>query len=419
MIKLKRGEPMELLHVHHVSDVKEIMKKEFKPIDKLIDIPITKAVNRVLGEDIKSNEDVPGFHRSTVDGYAIKAKNSYGATEAMPSFFTVIGSVEMGKMAEHKISNGEAMYVPTGGMLPEGADAVVMIEDVEVMDTLLNVYKQVAPRENVIFKGEDVTKGQIILEKGHRLRPQDLGGLAAVGITRIKVYKKLKVGILSTGDEIVPPDTKHLAPGQIRDVNGISLSAAIEAMGGEVIYGGIVKDDYQEYLNKSQELFHQVDFLILSGGSSMGEKDYTSQVINQLGKPGVLVHGVLIKPGKPTILANCNGKPVMGLPGHPVSAYVLFDLFAVAMMKQLHGERTNEFPKQLKARVTRDVASQAGRTDFVRVQLKLENDELWATPVFGKSGLITNLVESDGVIEITQNKEGILQGEVVNITLYI
>ena len=414
----QKDHKVELLDVQQVAEVEEKIRESFHAMKDIKVTPIMSAVGLVLAEDIVSSEDVPGFNRSTVDGYAVKAGNTYGSSESMPTFFTIIGAVEMGRDVIEEIQEGEAMYVPTGGMMPKGADAVVMIEDVEVVGDLLNVFEQVAPRENVIFQGEDVKIDEVILKKGHRLRPQDLGGLAAIGITEVPVFRKLKVGILSTGDELVPPDTKELLPGQIRDINGISISAAVQALGGEVIYGGIVTDEFEQYLTRSRELFEQVDFLILSGGSSMGTKDYSSRVMNELGSPGVFVHGVAIKPGKPTIIADCNGKPVMGLPGHPVSAMVLFDLFASQIINQLHGVKPNHFVKQLKARISRNIASQVGRTDFVRVQLEIRGQELWAVPVFGKSGLITNLVKSDGMVEISQYKEGIMEGEWVNVTLF-
>ena len=409
---------MELLDVHQVQEVKDIIAREFKPLSTITEVSLMEAVNRVLAKDIISKENVPGFHRSTVDGYAVKAANTYGSSESLPSFFTIVKEVEMGVSADFEIQEGEASYVPTGGMLPKGADAMVMIEDVEVVGDLLNVFEQVAPRENVIFQGEDVKEGEVVLKKGHRLRPQDLGALASIGVTKVPVFPKLKVGILSTGDEIVPPDTEVLEVGKVRDINGISVSAYVQALGAEVIYGGIVEDQCEAYLHKSKELFEQVDFLILSGGSSMGTKDFSSKVMNNLGDPGVLVHGVAIKPGKPTIIANANGKPVMGLPGHPVSAMVLFDLFGKQIMNQLHGVTENPFVKQMKARLARNIASQVGRTDFVRVQLEIREDGLWANPVYGKSGLITNLVKSDGMIEIPQFKEGVTEGEYVNVILF-
>lgn len=410
---------MELLEVHTVREVKDVILQRFKPINEYIEVPIIDAVNMVLAQDILSKEDVPSFNRSTVDGYAVKASDTYGSTDSMPSFFKIIGEVEMGQLTYLEIGNGEAAYVPTGGMIPKGADAVIMIEDVKVIGELLNAFEQVRPRENVIFQGEDVKRDSLILDKGHRLRPQDLGGLAAIGVSTVLVYRKLKVGILSSGDEIVPPETKVLAAGQIRDINGVSISAAVQAFGGEFIYAGIVKDNFEQYLTSAKSLFTEVDFLILSGGSSMGEKDFTSKVMNKLGEPGVLVHGISIKPGKPTLLADCNGKPVLGLPGHPVSAYVLFDLFGTMIMNQLRGEEAYDYPKHLKAKIARNVPSQVGRTDYIRVKLELRDNELYANPVFGKSGLITNLVKSDGVVEISEFKDGVAEGELVNVTLYL
>lgn len=408
---------MELLNVHQLSEVRSIIGATFKAKAGMEYVSLMEGIGRVLGQGINSNENIPGFNRSTVDGYAVKANNTYGSSESMPTFFDLVGEIKMGEYSEKELFEGEAIYVPTGGMVPKGADAVVMIEHVELIEDLLNVFEQVSPRQNVVFEDEDIKIGELVLKKGHRLRPQDLGGLAAIGITDIPVLKKVKVGIMSTGDEIVSPETKKLKPGQIRDINGISISAAVKAIGGEVTYKGIVKDNFKEYFKVAQALLEEVDFLILSGGSSMGTKDFTSQIMNELGKPGVLVHGISIKPGKPTIIANCNGKPVMGLPGHPVSAMVLFEIFGKQIINQLQGVEDNNYIKQLKAKTNRNIPSQVGRTDYIRVNLELKEEELWVVPIFGKSGLITNLVRADGMIEIPQNKEGIVAGQTVNVTL--
>lgn len=253
---------------------------------------------------------------------------------------------------------------------------------------------------------------------GRRLRPQDLGVLSAIGKTSVKVFPRPVVAILSTGDEVVPASKKELSPGEVRDINSITIGAAASQCGAKVIYGGIVKDDFEMFAAKANELYEQADFLLLSGGSSVGTRDYTEQVMQSLGEPGVLVHGVSIKPGKPTILAKAGDKPVMGLPGHPASALIIFHLFAVPLMERLQGRIPSEVDKRIRARISRNIPSAVGRSDYIRVKLEERSDGLWAVPVFGKSGLISTLVQSDGMVEIAANKEGILEGETVHVYLF-
>ncbi|WP_066389636.1 molybdopterin molybdotransferase MoeA [Neobacillus mesonae] len=376
---------------------------------------LKEALHYILAEPVTAKENVPGFDRSTVDGYAVRAKDTYGSSESMPGFLTVAGEVKMGEVPDTKVTHGKAVYIPTGGMLPEGSNAVIMIEHCEDVDGLLNTYKQVAPGENVIRAGEDIKAGEVLLEAGTKLRPQELGALASLGITHVTVFSKLKVGYLSSGDEIVPYETETLSLGQIRDINGLTILGLASEWNVDVIYGGIVKDDFAIFQQKARELYEQVDCLIVSGGSSVGAKDYTTDVIQSLGGPGVFVHGISVKPGKPTILAVANGKPVIGLPGHPASAMIIFKLFGERIIRLLKGEVIQKKPERIYARMTKNIPSSPGRSDYIRVRLEEKAGDWWAEPIIGKSGLITTLVKSDGIVEISSGKEGVSQGEYVPV----
>ncbi|MDP4162463.1 MAG: molybdopterin molybdotransferase MoeA [Bacillota bacterium] len=377
--------------------------------------PIEEALHFVLAKSVTAAENVPAFDRSTVDGYAVRANDTYGSSESMPGFLTLRGEVRMGEAAALTVGFGEAVYVPTGGMMPPGSDSVIMIEHCEEVAGILNTYRQVAPAENVIKAGEDIREGEMLLEAGTWLRPQELGALAALGITEVEIYRKLKVGYLSSGDEIVPYQTQSLKAGQVRDINYLAITGTAREWHMDVMYGGIVRDDFEAFSKKAKELYDKVDCLILSGGSSVGAKDYTTEVIESLGAPGVFVHGIAIKPGKPTILAVADGKPIIGLPGHPASAMIIFRLFGERILKKLSGERLVKRPERIFARITKNIPSAPGRSDYIRVKLFEQDGEWWAEPIIGKSGLITTLVKSDGLVEIVSKKEGILQGEYVPV----
>jgi molybdopterin molybdotransferase len=406
---------VQFFKVKTVEETFAMIEEKIPAIKDTEERSLEEALDYVLASCITAQENVPGFDRSTVDGYAVKAKDTYGSSDSMPGFLTVVGEVKMGESAAIPVGQGEAIYVPTGGMIPPGSDSVLMIEHCEDHDGLLNTYKSVAPSENIIRAGEDIRAGEILLPKGTRLRPQELGAIAALGISRVTVYRKLKVGYLSSGDEIVPYQTEKLSEGQIRDINFLTIASLAKQWNIEVVYGGIVKDDFQEFQQKAQQLYDEVDCLILSGGSSVGAKDYTTDVIESLGSPGVFVHGISIKPGKPTILAMANGKPVIGLPGHPASAMIIFMLFGEKILKKLSGEKIDKKPDRVFARITKNIPSSPGRSDYIRVRLVEKEGEWWAEPIIGKSGLITTLVKSDGIVEITSEKEGISQGDYVPV----
>ncbi len=401
---------MEFFKVKTVEETYALIDELISRIAETEIRTIDEALHYVLAEPVMANENIPGFDRSTVDGYAVKAKDTFGTSETMPGFLNLVGEVKMGENAVQPVGHGEAIYVPTGGMIPPGSDGVIMIEHCEDLDGLLNTYKQIAPGENIIRAGEDIKSGEILLDEGVRLRPQELGALAALGITEVKVYRRLKAAYLSSGDEIVPYQTENLEIGQIRDINFLTISGLLRNWNIDCVYGGIVKDDYEVFAKRAKELFDSVDCLILSGGSSVGAKDYTTEVIQSLGDPGVFVHGISIKPGKPTILSVAGGKPVIGLPGHPASAMIIFQLFGERIFRKLKGEKMERKPDRIFARITKNIASAPGRSDYIRVRLFEKDNEWWAEPIIGKSGLINTLVKSDGIVEIVSEKEGIATG---------
>ena len=407
---------MKFFQVKSVEETFQLINEQILPLTEKVKKPLFEALHFVLAEDVFALENVPDFRRSTVDGFAVKARETFGSSENMPGFLTLVGEVHMGEAPSQVIQATEAMYVPTGAMLPEGSDAVVMIEHCENMSGLLNVYRQSAPGENVISVGEDMKKGELLLAKGTKLRAQELGALASQGITEVSVIRKPVIGYLSSGDEILPIEAKALAPGEIRDMNGITIGALVKEWGFSFEYGGIVKDNREEFERKAKELLAKTDCLVVSGGSSVGAKDYSVDVIQSLGEPGVFVHGISIKPGKPTILSMAKNKPVIGLPGHPASAVIIFRLFGKAILEQLQGASKKE--RQLTfAKVTKNIPSATGRTDYVRVRLFEEDQQWFAEPIFGKSGLISTLVQSDGIIEIAAPSEGVQKGDLVPVRL--
>ena len=380
------------------------------------EVDFSRALGRILAKPVLASEDVPPFDRSTVDGFAVRAADTFGASEGLPAFLDIVDDIRMGQATESKLAVGETGRIATGGMLPLGADAVVMVEHSEAVDErTVAVVQPVAPGENVIRRGEDIRQGTQLIPAGHLLRPADIGSLAAVGKTRVLVRQAPKVGIISTGDEIVPPAAVP-APGQIRDINSYSLGAAVQAAGGKPVYLGLARDEFEDVHHKVIDGLAGSDLVILSGGSSVGARDVAAKVLAQLGPPGVLVHGVALRPGKPLLIAVCQGKPVFGLPGHPVSALSTFDLFVRPAIERLLGLVPVPKPS-LRARLTRNLASAPGREDHVRVRLLEEENGLAAEPVLGKSGLISTLVEAQGTIIIPPENEGLLAGAEVEVYL--
>lgn len=386
-------------------------------------IPTAEALGRALAETLTSPASLPAFPRSTVDGYAVRAADTFGASETLPAYLRVIGEVEMGRAPDVTVGSGEAMLIHTGGMLPAGADAVVMIERTQAVNVeggkekgkSIEVLRAVAVGENVIQVGEDVQAGALLLEPGHLLRPQDIGGLMALGLTRIAVARRPRVAIISSGDEVVPPESTP-APGQVRDVNTYTIAGIVTRAGGVPLPQGIIRDDYEALLAAAQRAFEQADVLVFSAGSSVSVRDMTANVIGALGSPGVLVHGIGIRPGKPTVLGVCDGKAVIGLPGNPVSAMVVAELVLAPVLWHLQGVTSLPQPCVLQARLTHNVASATGREDYIPVRLIERQGEVWAEPVLGKSNLIYTLVRADGIVKIPLDVGGLQAGEWVEIS---
>ncbi len=393
------------------------------------EIHLSAALGRVISRDIVAAVDIPAFDRSTMDGYAVKSSDTFGASEAHPALFTVIGDIPMGVMPETALSRGAVMKIATGGALPPGADAVVMFEHTEQVDgQSIEVMKAVAPQENITLRGEDLKIGEPVLTAGHVVRPQDMGVLASLGITRPWVYQKPPVAIISTGNELIPAD-RAPQPGQIRDSNSFTLEGLITQTGGVTAKLGIIADDALRLRAALERAREDCRIILFTGGSSVGTADYTAQVINELGPPGVLVHGVSIKPGKPLVVGMVQNKggdhlPVFGLPGHPAAVVVCFEFFVKPVLRRYTGAVTPPAlegvtrERTVTARLVRSISSAPGREDHVRVVLEQREGGLWARPVFGASGLISTLVKAVGTVVVPVNSIGIAAGEEVEVRLF-
>ena len=383
--------------------------------------PSVKGRARVLAEDLHSTVDLPHFHRAAMDGYAVKAKDTFGASQSLPAYLKFAGVVEMGKEARQALATGEAMRISTGGMMPPDSDAVVMVEySEEVAGPLVEIHRGVSPWQNVIQIGDDIKKGELVFPRGRRLRPHDIGALTGVGISSIPVYQRPRVALISTGDEIVDADTEPL-PGQVRNINQHSLAGLIEECGGELKDWGVIRDDRSELTTAIGAALQWGDLVLLSGGSSMGAKDIALETILSFPDSEFIFHGISIAPGKPTIFAKACGKPILGLPGYPVSALVIFDLFAASLIRRLGGEEVDDlqrFSKSVRATLKTNIASQIGREDYVRVTLERESNRYVATPLPSKSGAIFTLVKADGMVRIEMNQDGLERDEEVEVILF-
>lgn len=384
-------------------------------------VPVVAACGRMLAKALTAPVDLPHFHRTNMDGYAVRAQDTFGASPSLPMYLRLVGTVEMGKEAKRTLKKGETMRIATGGMLPPGADSMVMVEYTEEMgDGTIEIHRSVSPWENILRIGEDVKKGAPIFSAGRRLRAHDLGALTGVGITTVSVYRHPTVALISTGDEIVAPDQTP-KPGQIRNINQYSLRAMIAEAGGEALDLGVVKDDRPAFEKALSRALKDADVVMISGGSSVGTKDMALEVICSFPRSEVFFHGISIAPGKPTIFAKAAGKPVMGLPGHPVSALVVFALFGMPLIRMVGGEPAAAAfapPRTTRARLAQNVASAPGREDYVRVILEDQNGARLARPLPGKSGAVFSLVKADGMVCIPHDEEGKEAGEEVEVILF-
>jgi len=375
--------------------------------------PLLDAAGRLLARDVVSTVDLPGFARSTMDGYAVRAADTFGASDSLPALLAMAGEVHMGEIAQVDLPRHSCVRVATGSMLPAGVDAVVMVELTEELDdTTMAILRPVAPGENVVAADEDVARGEVLLTGGRLLREHDIAALAAVGMLDVEVSVGPRVGIISTGDELVDVDAMP-SLGQVRDMNSYALHAAARLAGARPEILGIVRDDYASLAQAMRDALPRVDMLIVSGGSSIGVRDFAREAIDSLGKPGVLVHGVAVKPGKPTIIAVADGIPIFGLPGHPVSCLTVFRLLVEPAIARWMGGKLVR--RELSARIGANVASAAGREEYVSVRIVRRNGETWADPIFSKSALISGLASADGTIRIPAGTEGVQKGDVVTV----
>lgn len=373
------------------------------------------GLHRVPSAAVVAVAPLPGFERSTVDGFAVRAADTYGSSEGLPSYLDVVGSVLMGVEPDATVRPGLAVAIPTGGMLPAGADAVVMVEHTEVtVPGTIAVVRPVAPGEGVVRAEEDVAAGTELVATGRPLRPQDLGILAAAGVTSLHVFARPRVAILSTGDEVVPAETSVLQPGQVRDATSSALSGLVLEAGGLPEPRGIVADEPGALDAAMRDALASCDLLVVSAGSSVGARDETAGVVAGLGSPGIFCHGLAIRPGKPTLLAECAGVPVVGLPGNPLSALVVFRLVGMPLVRRVGGHAAEAPTLTVPARLARQVASAAGRLDVVQVRLR----EGLAMPLFGHSALLSILTLADGYLVIPEAATGLDAGAEVAVALY-
>ena len=401
-----------MLHVKTPEEVLALIETEFAPAAGTEFVSLASAMGRVLAEDIAATEYVPDFDRSTVDGYAVRARDTFGCSDAIPAILPLQGEVLMGEGAEFDLNAEECVAVPTGGAVPRGADSVVMIEYTEDYGGEIGISKPAAPGQNMIFRGDDVYPGKVILQKGRVLSSQDIGALAAIGRVQVPVVKKLTVGILSTGDELVPPEVVP-GPGQVRDVNGPMLEAMLSAFGINVVHYGIVIDDEAKLTAVVQKAASECDAVLMSGGSSVGVKDAACRIIESMGV--LLLHGIAIKPGKPTIIGKTGYKPLVGLPGHPVAAYFVTKLFILPLLARLMGRVQPGYTTT--ALVTESISANHGRAQYHCCRLERRDGQLYAHPIRGKSGLITTLAGADGYFCIDRDCEGLPQGTPVQVTI--
>jgi molybdopterin molybdotransferase len=407
----------ELFTVVPPHDAREILLTRCTPVARTEMAALGDALGRVTAEEVRAAETLPAFARSTMDGYAVVAADTFGASESAPAYLRLCGEIAMGSAPALRVEPFTAARIHTGAMLPAGADAVVMVEDTNAHGDDIEILDAAAPGENIITVGEDVLAGNPAIPAGRRLRAQDLGGLAALGCTSVLVRARPRIAILSTGDEVVPASDQP-AIGQVRDVNATTIAGVVSGAGGIPVPAGIVGDDLARLEIAAREALAGADALVLSAGSSVSDRDLTARVVASLGPPGILAHGIAIKPGKPTLVAVAGSKPVIGLPGNPASALVVAWRLLAPLVRRLGGETETAAGEHgtREAVLTAPIRSRAGREDFVPCALDAAADgRLRATPIFGKSNLIFTLIRSDGLIVIPLDAGGVAAGTTVRV----
>jgi molybdopterin molybdotransferase len=406
----------EFLKVKTAEEVLELVRT-FSPLDaERCGLP--ECLGRTLAAPIAAPEPLPHFPRASMDGFAVRARDTFGASETLPALLDVSGEAAMGREPSGRVEAGKAHAIATGAMLPPGADAVVMVEYTALLEKyVIEVSKPVAPGENVLSEGEDIGLGELILPAGRRLAPHDLGILAALGVTGPEVGRRPRVAIISTGDEIVPVETPSLPPGKIRDINTHTLRALVLEASGVVGGISVAPDDPEAIAAECRALLSDHDVILISGGSSVGARDFTVRILEGFADSEILVHGVAVRPGKPTILARIGGKMVWGLPGQPVAALMVFSAFVRPSLLHLQGRAVPAEPPEglRQATLALRLPSVHGRTDYVPVALTRGGEGLRATPLFGKSATIGILARADGYLIIPTHVEGLDEGSEVSV----
>lgn len=401
---------MDFFNVTPLDKAKQIFKTNFslKSLGNSV-LPLAQAIGKRCYSDVISPESLPDFNRSTVDGYAVKSANTYGATDSIPALLRLVGKVKMGESDTLEISSGETVYVPTGGAIPKGADAMVMLEYTETMADKLAIFKPCSVGENIIKIGDDFIKGSVATKKGNKITYLNAGILASIGVAELKVYNSVKVAVISTGDEIVEIDKKTQI-GQIRNTNSTINSALCQQEGFEIVSDVLLPDNFESLDFAVLDAVKRADIVLISGGSSIGSKDYTEKVLAKEGE--ILAHGLALKPGKPTIMAKVKGKMVVGLPGHPMACLLTLRLLVLDAVAELFGDTKKPF---VYAVTTTNLPSSAGRLTVQPVKLSAEEDIVYATPLFYKSGLVSVLAEADGYFLIEPNQEGVYKNQRIKV----
>ena len=373
------------------------------------------ALGAVCAVNLMAPSTLPPFNRSTVDGYAVKKRDVQGATESIPSILMLVDEVKMGEFTQTVIRDGQCAYVPTGGMIPQGADAMVMIEDTEQLnDEMMMIYRPAREGEHISYRGDDIKEGDILVREGKTLNSYDIAVLAGMGITKIPCFEQPKFIVISTGDEIVDLH-EPCELGKIRDINGYGISAWICERGGVVISREIIEDQWEKIKHTVEEAIQKADVVVISGGSSMGTKDYTKDIIESFPEGKIFTHGLSVKPGKPTIIGTIGKKLVFGLPGHPVSALLNCQQLIGAFMDTWFKRKTNIL--LIQAILTENIHGSPGKDLLQPVKLIPIDKGMSAQPIYGKSGLITTLSQASGWIRIHKDVEGLLAGQQVEVEL--
>ena len=407
----------EFFNVLPTNEAIKLLFQYLQPDSKQEIVATEDSLARILSEDITAAENLPLFSRSSMDGFAVRAEDTFGATGSLPSYLIVGGEVPIGTITQSIIKQGTSIKVHTGSALPKGANAVVIMENTQYVDEkTIEVLKPVASGENIIPEGEEIKASETVFRKGQLIRSQDIGGLMALGITKVPVSNKVSVALISTGDEVIHP-TKTPLPGQVRDINSYTLASLIKKYPSLPIKSYLIGDNFNQLKNAAQDGLNIADMLIISAGSSVSSRDLTADIINDLGLPGIIAHGLAIKPGKPTILGVVNNKPIFGLPGNPVSAINVFDSIVRPTIYYMGGCSFPPQPKTQRAVLLKNIPSAPGREDYVQVKLIRDKNQLFAEPVFGESNLIYLLIRSDGTVGVPLDTNGLYAGE--EVTVYI